>query len=165
MLVGKEPAYNVGTDTVDTKMTWTEAKRTMTEDRRQDVNPLWKHMMNVGIAADTSPQQLYFTNLAKCNADGASFDDCVEHCRGYLPREIGEVDPKVLLLHGSKVINVVLDMFDISWSGSVGDVHGEIFETSSLQLVTLYHWGYAYRQGDIDQYNETVRNTVTEALS
>lgn len=164
MLVGMEPAYNVDDDTVDPEMTWLEAKHTMEENRRESLNPLWKHMMNIALVAKCSPEHLYFTNLSKCSTSDASFEECFEQCRGYLPREIGHVDPEALLLHGSNVIDVIFDMFGIEWSGTVGDVHGEIFETNGLKLVTLYHWGYAYRQGNIESYNDEVAEVVQEVL-
>lgn len=165
MLVGQEPAYNVDDDTVDDEMRWFDAMDTMIENRRASMNPLWKHMMNISVAVGCSPTDLYFTNLAKCAVDDASFSDCLEHCRGYFPREVAHVDPQIILIHGSKVIRVVLDMFDIDWSGSVGDVHGDVFEIASLKLVTLYHWGYAYRQHTVDEYNQDVTDAVTEALT
>lgn len=164
MLVGQEPAYNVDSDIVDTEMDWYNAMNTMIQNRRDSMNPLWKHMMNIALAVQCSPTELYFTNLAKCAVDSASYEDCLEHCRGYFPREIAQVDPRVLLLHGSKVINVVFEMFDIEWSGTVGDVHGETFETSSLTLLPLYHWEYAYRQGTVDEYNTETASAVKEAL-
>ncbi len=163
MLVGMEPAYNIDESSVDSDMNWWDARDAMTDDRRSSMNPLWKHMMNIGIAAQCSPTDLYFTNLSKCNVD--DFDGCFEHCRSYLPREIAVVEPQVLLLYGSKVINVVFDMFGIDWSGTVGDVHTEPHETGSLTLLPLYHWGYAYRQGDVETYNEEVKTAVSEVLS
>lgn len=169
MLVGQEPAYNVDGDELadgaPDDMDWQVAERFMIENRRDSMNPLYKHMMNVAVTARCAPTDLYFTNLAKCTVDDASYSDCLEHCRLYFPREVAHVDPTVLLLHGSKVITTVFDMFDIDWGGSVGDVHGEIFETGSLKLVSLYHWGYAYRQHNIDDYNDDVADAVTEALA
>jgi uracil-DNA glycosylase len=165
MLVGQEPAYNVDDDTVTTEMNWLDAVATMIQNRRDSMNPLWKHMMNVAVAAECSPTDLYFTNISKCSTDNTSFSDCLEHCRGYFPREVAQVDPDVMLLYGGKVISTVFDMFDIEWSGSVGDVHGEIHETSSLKLAAFYHWGYIYRQGDLTSYREEVTNVVQDTVS
>jgi len=168
VLVGQAPAYNVDVDELldgaAEELYWHEAEKQLIQDRRESMNPLWKHMMNVAVAAQCAPTDLYFTNIVKCNSD-ASYHDCLEHCRNYFPREIAEVDPEVLLLHGSKVTTTVLDMFEIDWSASIGDVHGEQHETSGLTLVTLYHWGYAYRQGNVDEYNDTVADAVEEVMA
>lgn len=164
MLVGQEPAYNLDTDTVDSDMSWSEAHERLIEDRRESMNPLWKHMMNIAVAAGCEPEQLYVTNLAKCATEDSSFEDCHEHCSPYFARELGVVDPKVLLLHGSKVISSVFKLFGIEWNGTVGDVHAEIFEHAELTIVPLYHWGYSYRRNTVSEYNQEVAETVQETL-
>ena len=160
MLIGQEPAYNVDEENVDSSMSYHEARRQWIEDRRSPPNPLWKHMMNVGLAFEMPPDQLYFTNLVKCAA--GDWDERLENCQPYLGRELGEVDPKVIILHGSKVISVVLQMFDIDWSGTVSDVHTESFVVEDTDIVCFYHWGYPYRTGSIDEYNREVRETLQE---
>lgn len=164
MLVGQEPAYNIDMDRVNMDMSWGEARRQFIEDRRESLNPLWKHMMNVAIAAECSPEELYFTNLAKCNDGDSPWSVRADHCQPYLAREVGLIDPDVLLLYGSKVIQRVFEMFGLNFSGSVGDVHTEVFETNTLKLIPLYHWGYPYRKGTVDEYNEAVREVVQEVL-
>lgn len=156
MMVGQEPAYNVDEDRVERDMPWMEAQEQMVIDRRESMNPLWRHMMRLGLELEMAPDDLYFTNIAKCNPGS------VEHCRGYIPRELANVNPRVLLLYGSNAIMSVFDMFDIEWSGSVTDVHLEPVDRSHLTIIPTLHWGYAMRNGTFDQYNTEVAQTVND---
>lgn len=156
-----EPAYNVDV-TVTMQDEWDVAKRKLMLERELSDNPLWQHMKNVASAADQEPRDLYFTNVAKCNSD-SDFDDRAQHCMEYLPGEILEVDPKLILLHGGNVLNVTSDMFNISYD-SVGDVHGTLHSLNTFQVLPLYHWGYSYRQGNVEEYNTLVATAVSSVL-
>lgn len=163
MLIAQEPAYNVDEDKVDIDMSWHKAKSQLEEDRQESMNPLWRHMMNISLALECDPLDLYFTNLVKCAA--GDWDERADHCSPYIGGEFAQVDPDLIILHGGKVIEHMFESFDIDWSGAVGDVHGEVFESSSLKFLALYHWGYAYRQGNVSEYNSTVAKAVSEVLS
>lgn len=164
MLVGQEPAYNVDDDRIDMDMSWYDAADQVIKDRKESMNPLWKHMMNVAVAADCAPEDLYFTNLAKCDDGDSDWHERFDHCHTYFAREIALVDPSVLLLYGTKVSQAVFEMFGLDLPDALGDAQGNVYETSSLNLVPLYHWGYAYRRGNVDEYNDTVREIVQEVL-
>lgn len=163
MLVGMEPAYNVDTDRGELQdlATYEEAMPILIHDRRESQNPLWRHMVNVALAAECQPEDLYFTNIAKCGS--GDFDSRVNHCLGYFRNELVTVRPKLILLHGGKVINKVYEMYDLPRPKSVGSVHGKHVEFVSATLLPLYHWGYAYRNNTVDEYDKTVANAV-EAL-
>lgn len=113
MLVGKEPAYNLGVDRVDEEqedLSWEEARDQLVEDRRREHNPLWRVLTTVADAAECNPTDLYFTNLAKCGGSDSTWVDRRDRCRGYLLREFERVSPAYLVLFGDRVINTVLPM-------------------------------------------------------
>lgn len=161
MLVGVEPAYNLDEVTVSTETEWSRAKEQLLIERKASDNPLWRHMKNVALAAGCKPAELYFTNVAKC-ANG-DYKQRAAYCEGYLKQEIIAVDPQVLLLHGGKVIRKVGDILKIDFPSSVGDAHCQVYE-SRADVIPLYHWGYAYRQGNISGYNSEVAEAVSKAL-
>lgn len=154
MLVGMEPAYNVDDDFVSTDMHWDKANAMLFINRKQQANPLWQHLNNVASAIDVPPWELYFTNVAKCNVEDSEYEERKEHCLEYLKTEIDDVDPQVLIAHGGKVCSVMEDLLGVDISGVP---HGELFDTDFGQLLCLYHWGYAYRQGNVKEYDEFVR--------
>lgn len=164
MLIAMEPAYNLDEMYVDIDMPWERAKERLLIERKASDNPLWQHMANVALAARCKPADLYFTNLAKCTTDDSSFDERYSHCETYLPGELAQVDPELILLHGGNVISRVFQLFGEPEPSSVGSVHGDVVETASTMLMPLYHWGYAYRQRSVDEYNELVHRRVDEVL-
>lgn len=159
MLIGKEPAYNVDNDSVEIEMKWDAAKFMLTLNREKSRNPLWKHMENVAEVAECEPYDLYFTNVAKCNND-SMFGERSSHCKDYLRDEILEVDPETILLHGSKVINVVYSFLGLPRPSAVGPVHGTVVDAGRYTLLPLYHWGFAYRQHSVEEYDQTVREAI-----
>jgi uracil-DNA glycosylase family 4 len=159
MLVGVEPAYNLDELYVDMDMSWQEAKPDILLERKASDNPLWRHMENVALAADCAPGELYFTNVAKCAA--GSYEERVENCIGYFKQEVITVDPDVILVYGGKAIDAVFDVMGLEQSGTVGNMHTQMFETSSYKVVPLYHWGYIYRRGSISEYNTEVAKVVS----
>lgn len=165
MLVGMEPAYNLDERVANIEMDWEDVKDKLLVERKACENPLWQHMENVALAANTVPGNLYFTNVAKCGGTSDDFDERVNHCSGYLKQELITVDPQVLLLHGGNVLDVAADILGIEeLSGSVGSVHGEWFQKYSMNILPLYHWGYAYRRGNVTEYNKLVAKRVSEIV-
>lgn len=162
MMIGMEPAYNIDEDHA-ADLRWTWARVQLMKDRMDSQNPLWKHMCVVAEAADTHPEFLYFTNLSKCST--GDFDVRVDHCRPYLVDEIITVDPELLLLYGGKVISSVFEMFSLKQPNTIGAVQGDVFEKAGRKLMPLYHWGYAYRQGNVDEYDQIVAESVRKALT
>lgn len=163
MVVAQEPAYNVDDDAFaehGSDADWPAAKRAMEQRRRIDINPLYKHLVNIAVAAECEPYDLYFTNVAKCDDGNSTFVERASQCKSYLIDEIASVDPELILLHGGKVIRTVLPMFGFDEPASISTVHGSVFEARSVKLLTLYHWGYAYRTGDVTKYNDLVFKKV-----
>lgn len=160
MVVAMQPNYNVDDDSITEDMVWVDAHRKLKADRAQSMNPLWKHLTNIGVAEGCAPEELYFTNLAKCTTDDSSWSERYDHCSSYFTQELYEVSPDLVLAHGKKVIKALLSLFELEWSGKVGDVHGEVFEHQIADIGCLYHWGYAMRNNTMDEYNDVTYEMV-----
>lgn len=160
MLVAMEPAYNIDSPLVDGDEDWDKARTLLMMERKRSSNPLWRHMECVADAAGCDPSELYFTNLAKCNTPDSSFEERFGHCDSYFPEEVADVDPKLIIGHGSKVCNVLDEWLQLDLPDHVP--HGEVFRSLSQTVLILYHWGYAHRNGTVDEYREVTATNVEE---
>jgi len=52
-----------------------------------------------------TPQQVYVTAVAKCSQNGQPLNEnAIEHCKGYLQRQVALLKPKVIVLLGESVV-------------------------------------------------------------
>jgi len=165
MLVAQDPAYNVGQDTAELKMDWGRAKQALEENCQEAMNPLWRQMLLVAEAAGVGTTDLYFTNLAKCNDGESKWQARFEQCRGYFLRELEIVSPEAILLYGRDVIDAVFGLYGLEVPSKIGEVHARARDVPGRTLVPLYHWAYAMRSGQIERYNEEVKEVVRSVSS
>lgn len=147
MVVANEPA-----PTEDDFSDWAKLHRKIKSEHAQEMSPLWKHLSNIGVAAGCKPEELYFTYLAKCNTD-STWESRYENCSGYFIQELYKVSPDLILAHGKQVVESLLSVFELEWSGDMVDVHGQVFEHEIADIGCLYD----YEDEDQDTVYEMVK--------
>ncbi len=63
------------------------------------------------------------------------------------------------------MIDAVFELHGLEMPSKIGEVHTRLHGVPVHTLVPLYHWAYAMRSGEIESYNEEVKDVVRSVSS
>ena len=105
-------------------------------------------------------EDVYIANILKCrppNNRNPKKEEILA-CTPYLDDQIRIIDPKIISTLGNFASNYIMEKFTLP-TGSIGKIHGRIFETSTLtsrvNIFPLYHPAVAV-------YNPNMKNQLKE---
>lgn len=102
---------------------------------------------------------VYITNVVKCYLpDNKATDEEIRACAPYLNKQIGIIEPKIIVLLGNVATNYLFNRFGLQLA-SMRNLHGNIFSVSTLlsqtKLIPMYHPAAALRNSGL---KDMVRN-------
>jgi uracil-DNA glycosylase len=91
-------------------------------------------------SAGISRQDVYITNILKDRPPGNRDPQPkeIKACLPYLERQISLIGPKAVCTLGRYAMEVILKKFG-GKKGTIGQLHGQVFETGKFKIIPLYH--------------------------
>ena len=133
-------------------------------------NKLREFFANAFRGIYTNLDNVYFTNLRKCGAvkHQTNKSGIKEICYKWFELEFNELNNATTYITlGAGPFQLVARLLSIHYKGSVTTNHLKVLKTndSSKKLIPLVHWGYARRQGKLEQYYHDVNTLLKKELN
>lgn len=96
--------------------------------------------------ANLKREEVYITNVVKCYLpNNKATEDQIKICTSnYLDEQIFLINPKVILALGNVAVNYLFNKFKLLIK-PMKEIHGKVFEASSLVIIPMYHPASALR--------------------
>ena len=118
-----------------------------------------------------SVNDLYFTNIKKCGdypVSSRDKDKGYKTCSKYIPYEIKDVNPKIIITVGANPFKYINKLFGLTEEKSILKNHLKTFRTKDYTILSLAHWGYFNRNNKMQVYlkdiNETFKRMTNETF-
>lgn len=99
-------------------------------------------------------KEIYITNIVKCYLpDNIATKEEIESCTPYLDRQIGIINPKIILSLGNVATSYIFQKYSLKLQ-SMGNIHGKVFHIDNLlqtKIIPMYHPASALYNPDMKE--------------